>query len=117
MTPLLFLWIMNINMEKWPAFIGKAAAIVSKYSYGAFLFSSITDSFVYIWLNRFVPEVGMRYFFFPIALPISYVGAVFLAYLGDKLVHLMDKLVRPIAKWLIDTLYRLAAPDAAAAEK
>lgn len=117
MTPLLFLWLMNIDMSRWPAFIGKAAATVSKYSYGAFLFSSITDSFVYIWLCRFVPEIQPRYFFFPLALPISYAAAVFLSYLGDKLIKLIDIPLRPLAKLLVDTLYRLTAPDAAAAEK
>ena len=116
LTPLLFLWVMNINMDSWPAALGKLAATVSKYSYGAFLFSSMTDSFVYLWLCRFVPDVGMRYLFFPIALPISYAGAVFLSYLGDKLVNLADKLIRPAAKWLVDLLYRVTAPDAAAAE-
>ena len=69
------------------------------------------------WLNRFVPDVEMRYFFFPIALPISYAGAVFLAFLADKVVNLADKLIRPAAKWLVDSLYRLTAPDAAAAER
>lgn len=117
LTPLLFLWVMNIDMSRWPAAVGKLAATVSKYSYGAFLFSSITDSFVYIWLNRFVPDVQMRYFFFPIALPISYAAAVFFAFLADKVVNLMDKLIRPAAKWLVSSLYRLTAPDARAAEK
>lgn len=112
LTPLLFLWVMNIDMERWPSFIGRISATVAKYSYGAFLFSSITDSFVYIWLNRFVPNVGVRYFFFPIALPISYAGAVLLSYLGDKIVNQADKLIRPAAKWLIDSLYRLSAPEA-----
>ena len=117
LTPLLFLWVMNINMEGWPAALGKLAATVSKYSYGAFLFSSITDSFVYIWLNRFVPDVQLRYFFFPIALPISYAAAVFLSFLADKAVNLMDKLLRPAARWLVDRLYRLTAPDAVSTER
>ena len=117
LTPLLFLWVMNIDMSRWPAAVGKLSATVSKYSYGAFLFSSMTDSFVYLWLNRFVPDVQVRYFFFPIALPISYASAVLLSLLADKLVNLLDKALRPAAKWLIDTLYRLTAPDAAAAEK
>ena len=117
MTPLLFLWVMNIDMSRWPRFIGSLAATVSKYSYGAFLFSSITDSFVYIWLNRFVPDVQLRYFFFPIALPISYAAAVFLSFLADKAVNLMDKLLRPAAGWLVDRLYRLTAPDAVSTER
>lgn len=117
MTPLLFLWVMNIDMSNWPRKIGTLAAIVSKYSYGAFLFSSITDSFVYLWLCRFVPEIGIRYAFFPIALPISYAAAVFLSYLGDKVVSLADKGIRPLVRAFISWLYRLTAPDAAAAEK
>ena len=117
MTPLFFLWLMNVDMSRWPGFIGSLAAKISKYSYGAFLFSSISDSFVYIWLCRFVPEIGLRYLFFPIALPISYAAAVFLSYLGDKLVNLADKLIRPVARWLIERLYALTAPDAAQTEK
>jgi len=117
LTPLLFLWIMNIDMSRWPEKLGKLAAIVSRYSYGAFLFSSITDSFVYLWLCRFVPETGIRYAFFPVALPISYAAAVVLSALADKLVHLMDMLIRPAARALIDWLYTLTAPDAAAVEK
>lgn len=117
LTPLLFLWIMNIDMSSWPEKLGRLAAIVSKYAYGAFLFSSITDSFVYLWLCRFVPEIGMRYAFFPIALPVSYAAAVFLAYLGDKVVNQADRLIRPVAAALINWLYALTAPDAVAAEK
>ena len=117
MAPLLFLWIINIDMSGCPRGIEKVLSVISRYTYGIFLFSSLTDSFIYLWLNRFIPDVGMRYLFFPIAVPISYASATLLAFLADKLVQLMDKLVRPIAKWLIDTLYRLAAPDAAAAEK
>lgn len=117
MAPLLFLWIINIDMSACPAVIEKTLAVISKYTYGIFLFSSLTDSFIYLWLCRFVPDVGVRYLLFPIAVPISYVGATFMAFLADKLVNLMDKLIRPAAKWLIDTLYRLTAPDAAAAEK
>lgn len=112
MTPLFFLWIMNINMENWPEKLGTLAATVSKYSYGAFLFSSITDSFVYIWLCRFVPEIQMRYLFFPLVLPVSYVAAVLLSVAGDRVVKLADRLIRPLAKALVDWLYRLCAPDA-----
>lgn len=117
MTPLLFLWIMNLDMSRWPKAICSLSAIVSKYSYGAFLFSSITDSFVYLWLCRLVPGIGLRYLFFPIFLPLSYVSAVFLSYLGDKLVGLIDRILRPAARALIQLLYRTTAPDAAAAEQ
>ncbi|MBQ3211710.1 MAG: acyltransferase family protein [Oscillospiraceae bacterium] len=117
LTPVLFLWVMNIDMSAWPKKLGDLAAVVSTRVYGAFLFSSITDSFVYLWLCRFVPEVGKRFIFFPLTLPVSYVAAVFLAYLGDKVVLWADKLIRPLARAIVSWLYRITAPDAAAAEK
>lgn len=117
MAPLLFLWIMNIDMSGCPAAIEKVLSVISRYTYGIFLFSSLTDAFIYLWLCRFIPDVGMRYLAFPVAVPISYASALLLAWLGDKLVNLMDKLIRPLARALINWLYRLTAPDAAAAEK
>lgn len=117
MAPLLFLWIMNIDMSGCPAAVEKVLSVISRYTYGIFLFSSLTDAFLYLWLCRLIPDVGMRYLAFPIAVPISYASAVFLAFLADKVVNLIDRPIRPVAKWITSTLYRLTAPDAAAAER
>ena len=73
----------------------------------------MTDSFVYIWLNRFVPVPEKRFAFFLIALPVSYAASVLLAVLADKLVNVMDRALRPAAARLTGWLYRLIAPDAA----
>ena len=112
MTPLVFLFALNVKLDRCPEFLKKFMANVSNYSYGVFLFTSITDSFIYGWLNRFVPVVGRRYLFFVVALPLSYVSSVFLAFLGDKVVTAADKGIRPLAEKLISWLYRFAAPDA-----
>lgn len=112
MTPLVFLFALNVKLDRCPKFLTDFMVSVSNYSYGIFLFTSITDSFIYGWLNRFVPDVGKRYLFFIVALPLSYISAVFLAFLGDKVVSAADKGIRPIAGKLIDRLYRLTAPDA-----
>lgn len=113
LAPLVFLFILNIDCSRWSEKLTGFAASVSKYIYGAFLFSSMTDSFVYIWLNRFVPVPEKRFAFFLIALPVSYVASVLLAVLADKLVNVMDRALRPAAARLTGWLYRLIAPDAA----
>ena len=112
MTPLVFLFALNIRLDRCPKFLKDFMATVSNYSYGVFLFTSITDSFIYGWLNYFVTAPKLRYLFFIAALPLSYVSAVFLAFLGDKAVRAADKVIRPIAEKLITRLYRLTAPDA-----
>ena len=111
MTPLVFLAALDAKLEHCPKPIAKFMEAVSNYSYGIFLFTSITDSFIYGWLNRFVPVIGMRYLFFAIALPLSYVSAVFLAFLADKVVSAADKLVRPIAERVTAWLGRLIASE------
>ncbi|MDO4983032.1 MAG: acyltransferase family protein [Eubacteriales bacterium] len=112
LTPLVFLLTLDMKLDNCPKTVLKMMKTVSDCSYGAFLFSSITDSFVYGWLNHFVPVIAHRYLFFVIALPISYVSAVFLAFLADKPVKAADKLIRPLAERFIMWLYRLTAPDA-----
>ena len=112
MTPLVFLFALNVKLDRCPEFLKKFMATVSNYSYGVFLFTSVTDSFIYGWLNRFVPVTGMRYLFFIVALPLSCVSAVFLAFLGDKAVSAADRVIRPTAEKIITRLYRLTAPDA-----
>lgn len=98
LTLLLFLFIMQLDLSCCAGWLKNLMAYVSKYSYGAFLFSSITDSFVYGILTALVPVTGMRYAFFPIALPISYALAVLLSALADKLVALIDSVLRPLAE-------------------
>lgn len=112
LTPLVFLFTLDVRLDGWSKPILKMMKVVSDCSYGAFLFSSITDSFVYGWLNRLVPVTAQRYLFFVIALPVSYVSAVFLAYLADKPVKAADKIIRPLAERFILRLYTLTAPDA-----
>lgn len=113
LTPLLFLWVMNTDLSRLSAWLKRLMAAVSKYTYGAFLFSSMTDSFVYNNLTRLVPEVGSRYWFFPIALPISYAAAVLLSAAADKLVNLIDGGLRPLVARICDWAYKKIAPDAA----
>lgn len=113
LTPLLFLWVMNIDLTRAAAWLKRLLTAVSKYSYGAFLFSSITDSFVYSNLTRLVPEIGSRYWFFPLALPVSYAAAVLLSAAADKLVALLDKVLRPPLARFFSWAYRKLAPDAA----
>ena len=113
LTPLVFLFALDIRLDGCPKTILKMMKTVSDCSYGAFLFSSITDSFVYGWLNRFVPVIANRYWFFVIALPVSYFSAVLLAFLADKPVKAEDRLIRPPVGRFITWLYRLFAPDAA----
>ncbi len=113
LTPLVFLLILDIKLDKCPKPILAMMKAVSDYSYGAFLFSSITDSFVYGWLCRLVPVAAYRYLFFVVALPISYVSAVFLSFLADKAVKAADKFIRPLAERFILRLYTLTAPDVA----
>lgn len=98
LTPLLFIFVLQIDFSNCGDWFKNTAAYISRYSYGAFLFSSITDSFVYSHLTALVPSTGLRYAFFPIALPISYALAVVLSALADKLVTLIDRVVRPLAE-------------------
>lgn len=113
LTPLVFLLVMNLDLSACPARIKAAMAAVSRYSYGAFLFSSITDSFVYGHLTRLVPVASQRFLFFILALPISYGAAVLLSALADKGVNVLDRLIRPIAEKLLKCVYARVAPDAA----
>lgn len=112
LTPLVFLFALDVKLDTCPKKLLGFMKAVSDYSYGAFLFSSITDSFVYGWLNRWVPNIGRRYLFFAIALPISYLSAVGLSAVFDKVIKLIDKLIRPIAAKFISWLYTLMAADA-----
>lgn len=111
-TPLLFLWLLNIDMTRAGESFKHVLATVSKYAYGAFLFSSMTDSFVYSKLAQLVPVIGQRYWFFPIALPLSYVAAVLLSALADKLVNVLDRGLRPILSRFFGWAYGKLAPDA-----
>lgn len=116
-SPLIFLWITNIDMSHCPGLITRGLAAVSKYTYGAFLFTSITDSFIYGWLNHFVPDIAMRYIFIIPAVLLSFTSSLLIAYLADKLVTLIDRLLRPLMLRLTGWLYRLTAPDAPDIEK
>lgn len=113
LTPLVFLFVMSLDVSRCPAWLAWLIRTVAKYSYGAFLFSSITDSFVYGWLRRLVPVAGQRYLFFIVALPLSYAAAVALSALADRLVNVIDRALRPLMAKLFDRLYALIAPDAA----
>lgn len=111
MTPLVFLAVLDMRLDRCPNCLKKFMESVSNYSYGVFLFTSITDSFVYIWLKRFVPVIGMRYLFFIVALPLSYLSSVLLAFLADKVVSAVDRLIRPAVEKIVSWLYRVIAPD------
>ena len=111
MTPLVFLAALDVKLDRCPAPITKFMECVSNYSYGVFLFTSITDSFIYGWLKHFVPVIGMRYLFFIVALPLSYVSAVFFAFLADKTVYAADRVVRPAAERFVSWLCRVIAPE------
>lgn len=98
LAPLVFLFIMNLDLSRAAAWVKRVLATVSKYTYGAFLFSSMTDSFVYGILTSVVPSVETRMLFLPVTLPISLILAVTAAALADKLVSLIDRAVRPLAE-------------------
>lgn len=110
LAPLVFLFVMNLDLSRASAGIKNALGAVSKYTYGAFLFSSVTDSFVYGILTRLVPTIEARMLFLPVALPVSFVLAVTLSALADKLVNLIDRVVRPLAEkaavWAYNGLMR-----------
>lgn len=98
LTPLVFLLVMNLRLDGAPEWLKRLLAAISKYSYGAFLFSSITDSFVYLILNSLVENIGARLLLFPVAMPISLMLAVLASAVADRLVNLLDKLIRPLAE-------------------
>lgn len=105
LSPLLFLLVMNLRLDGAPGWFKRGAATVSKYAYGAFLFSSMTDSFVYGILTGLVPTVETRMLFLPVALPISLALSVLAAALADKLVSLIDRAVRPVAEKAAEWAY------------
>lgn len=98
LTPLVFLLVMNLRLDGARPWFKRLTAAVSKYSYGAFLFSSVTDSFVYSLLTAMVESVPLRLAFMPVALPISYALAVLASALADRLVNILDRAVRPLAE-------------------
>lgn len=112
LSPLVFLFVLSLDLSRCPAWLSRLMAAVSKYSYGAFLFSSITDSFLYGWLSALVPTAARRLLFFPLALPVSYALAVALSASADRLVSVLDALIRPAAERLVTWAYRTLAPDA-----
>ena len=113
LSPLLFLFVLNLDLSRCPAWLARLTEAVSKYSYGAFLFSSITDSFIYGWLSALVPEAARRLILFPLALPVSYALAVALSAAADRLVSVIDRVIRPAVEKLVTWAYRSLAPDAA----
>ena len=113
LSPLLFLFVLNLDLSRCPAWLARLTEAVSKYSYGAFLFSSITDSFIYGWLSALVPEAARLLILFPLARPVSYALAVALSAAADRLVSVIDRVIRPAVEKLVTWAYRSLAPDAA----
>lgn len=112
LSPLVFLFVLSLDLTRCPAWLTRLMAAVAKYSYGAFLFSSITDSFVYGRLTLLVPAAARRMLFFPLALPVSYALAVALSAAADRLVNVLDRALRPPVEKLVTWAYRKLAPDA-----
>lgn len=113
LSPLIFLFVLNLDLSRCPVWLTRLMAVVSRYSYGAFLFSSITDSFIYGWLSALVPTAAQRLLFLPLTLPASYALAVALSAAADKLVTAVDRVLRPPVERLVTWAYRRLAPDAA----
>jgi surface polysaccharide O-acyltransferase-like enzyme len=112
LTPLLFLLITNLDFSNCPQSLSSALATVSKYSYGVFLFSSMTDSFIYQWLCILIADNRLRILLFLPGIIISGSLALLLTWLADKLVNLIDSFIRPLAAHFFSWLYHILAPDA-----
>ena len=94
---LLFVFLLNVNTEKWPSLVKEILSYISQISLGIYLVSWIFDRIVYDgYVKALITVPSERWKFYPIVVPIIFLCsagcAAFLYLLRDGMHKLMQKM-------------------------
>ena len=74
---LLFTFLMNVNTEKYPQLLREILSYISQISLGIYLVSWIFDRIIYDgYVKALIPVAQERWKFYPVAVPVIFIGAV-----------------------------------------
>lgn len=91
-TILLFILLLNLNLEKIPNFFKKIILEISEKSFGMFLVSCIFDNFFYKYLNKYVANTPDKIYYFILMVLLIAMYSYILSTIINYLKRIFDKI-------------------------
>ena len=92
-TVLFFAFWDNMKYTRVSARVSRHLAKISDLCFGAYLVSWIFDDIFYKALNRYVPTVQLRLYYYPLIVPLVYICSLFMSFIINKIYNMLAKLI------------------------